>query len=447
MKTTFVFLVVSGIILHIKFGEPTQSLMPQAIYQMLKQHFVKNGVKFEIVFNSNDLVVLEKTLTLIKELKDYRMNKIFSGSDSKTFDLQHSAVFLFDSFRSFVLFKFDIASNGPKEVNLLIYCADLKVEFLENFQPEDDQIYSFLIEEEGQIMLKSVTLFTPQKCRSPQPIDVNKFSRKPMQWTEKTFFMTTIRDFHGCTLLFGVTQSPTMVAQVKLPNGRQFVTGTAVIIVKFLAPHLNYKIALAYRDNGDSRVADYELGSFMYIDEAAFYGWDITEPLETQAVVVAVPHGEPYTSIEKFFLPFDLTTWLLFLLVFTVAFSVVAIAKISRSSTLQNFVFGENVTTPGLNIFATFMGIGQQIIPRRNVARILLMNLVLFSLIMRTAYQGKYFEFLTKDIRKKEVQTVEELIEKNYTLYVNKRMNWTYNKDLLYFDILKRFALILNFDQ
>lgn len=38
---------------------------------------------------------------------------------------------------------------------------------------------------------------------------------------------------------------------------------------------------------------------------------------------------------------------------------------------------------------------------------------------MRTAYQGKMFEFLTSEIRKKGVQTIEEMFEKNLTLLVN----------------------------
>lgn len=42
----------------------------------------------------------------------------------------------------------------------------------------------------------------------------------------------------------------------------------------------------------------------------------------------------------------------------------------------------------------------------RRIARIMLMNFLLFSLIMRTAYQSKYFEFMfmNKAVHKKETQ-------------------------------------------
>lgn len=36
---------------------------------------------------------------------------------------------------------------------------------------------------------------------------------------------------------------------------------------------------------------------------------------------------------------------------------------------------------------------------------------------LRTAYQGKYFEFLTSDMRKPPIQSVEELIEKEIIIF------------------------------
>lgn len=38
---------------------------------------------------------------------------------------------------------------------------------------------------------------------------------------------------------------------------------------------------------------------------------------------------------------------------------------------------------------------------------------------MRTAYQGKQFEFLQKEMRKPNVQTIQEMIDQNFTLYID----------------------------
>lgn len=55
-------------------------------------------------------------------------------------------------------------------------------------------------------------------------------------------------------------------------------------------------------------------------------------------------------------------------------------------------------------------------LPGRNFARYLLANFILFCLVIRTAYQGMQFEFLQKDMRPNDVETIEEMIENNFTL-------------------------------
>ena len=132
-----------------------------------------------------------------------------------------------------------------------------------------------------------------------------------------------------------------------------------------------------------------------------------------------MPPGEVYTSWEKLLLPFDWQTWICLGLIFAVAFLVILLIKVSKASSMYDLVIGSNVTTPSLNVVAIFMGMSQVLRPQRNVARFMLMCFILFSLIMRTAYQGKYFEFLSSDMRRKPIQTIEELRDKNFTAIVS----------------------------
>lgn len=46
------------------------------------------------------------------------------------------------------------------------------------------------------------------------------------------------------------------------------------------------------------------------------------------------------------------------------------------------------------------------------------MCFLLFSLVMRTAYQSKQFDFMLRDMRPHDVETIEEMIENNFTFYV-----------------------------
>lgn len=62
-------------------------------------------------------------------------------------------------------------------------------------------------------------------------------------------------------------------------------------------------------------------------------------------------------------------------------------------------------------------GFAQTILPGRNFARFILMLFILFNLIMRAAYQGKQFEFMGLEMRRPDVQSIDEMIEQNFTLH------------------------------
>src|SRR5690349_12981924 len=113
-------------------------------------------------------------------------------------------------------------------------------------------------------------------------------------------------------------------------------------------------------------------------------------------------------------MPFDFFTWALIASTFVASFLAILILYFVKRS-IRDFVIGSNVTTPSLNVVQIFFGISQVILPRRNFARYLTMLFIIFCLIIRTAWQGKMYEFMQKDVAKPEVQTVEEMIDKGYT--------------------------------
>lgn len=47
------------------------------------------------------------------------------------------------------------------------------------------------------------------------------------------------------------------------------------------------------------------------------------------------------------------------------------------------------------------------------------MLFILFCLIMRTGYQGKQFEFMLKEMRRPQVQTIDELIQNEYLIWLS----------------------------
>ena len=185
--------------------------------------------------------------------------------------------------------------------------------------------------------------------------------------------------------------------------------GVFVELIKTLATHLNFTIS--YR----KVVGSYKL--FWGLEAVAVDQTVESDRFYTESQVIIVPTGKFYTPWEKLFLPFDRDTWIWLGIVFTTAILVILLIKLSNSASMYDFVIGSNVSTPILNVIALFMGIGQVFLPQRNVSRFLFINFILFCLIMRTAYQGKYFEFITCDIKKKPISTVDELKEKNFTIH------------------------------
>lgn len=153
----------------------------------------------------------------------------------------------------------------------------------------------------------------------------------------------------------------------------------------------------------------------------------VTRPFLFRNLQIAVPIGAELDPYEKFLLPFDFDTWMWILVTFLSATAAIACLKFAKPN-IQEFFIGKAVNSPLLNVVMIFFGISQIKSPGRNFARFLLMSFIMFCMIIRTAYQGKMFEFIQMDIRHPEVQTINELIDKNFTFYMEPQFNAYYNE-------------------
>lgn len=102
-------------------------------------------------------------------------------------------------------------------------------------------------------------------------------------------------------------------------------------MARALMRNLNYKMELLSTDQSNDLEAQ---DIFLYVTPEIslyyFYNFDMTALLRTLHIIVIVPAGEPYTSIEKFFLPFDMETWIYFTLYFAIGFLTIAALNYSR---------------------------------------------------------------------------------------------------------------------
>lgn len=133
--------------------------------------------------------------------------------------------------------------------------------------------------------------------------------------------------------------------------------------------------------------------------------------------ILIVPPGLPLTPFEKLFRPFQLTVWILLLVTFITAGGVITVIKF-QSKVVRGFVFGSRNKSPYMNILSVFTGVSMPLLPTKNFARSLLMMFLLFSIVKRTLYQGALFQFLQSDDRNKEVQSIDEVVEENFKVFM-----------------------------
>jgi hypothetical protein len=149
---------------------------------------------------------------------------------------------------------------------------------------------------------------------------------------------------------------------------------------------------------------------------------------------IFVTPSEFYTNFEKLLLPFDTTTWILLLVTFLVISGVIFLMKFIPKKIKKIFI-GSGNKTPGFNVVRIFFGIGQTRLPDESILRFILIFFVFFWLILRTCYQSKLFEFITADMRKPAPRTLDELIERDFTINL---VNDTAVYEVLYDAVIKR---------
>lgn len=130
-----------------------------------------------------------------------------------------------------------------------------------------------------------------------------------------------------------------------------------------------------------------------------------------------IPQPSKLSSFEKLAQPFKAAVW--FALVFCVCAGIVVIFIISIcSKNLKAIVIG--TSSPISNLFLVLLGYSQPTLPRTNFARFILMMFIIFSLVMRSIYQGSLYNFLQSDRGEIEVKSFNEMVEKKFKFLIGK---------------------------
>ncbi|KAL7012311.1 hypothetical protein ACKWTF_014760 [Chironomus riparius] len=293
--------------------------------------------------------------------------------------------------------------------------------------------FEILLVNDGDFLyLASIEWFSEWACNRPHLKILNIYNKSTQKWNKKH------QNFHGCELvmlLYPRTGGEKWGSYRTIPTTDAIKPfGLVPEVFELIATRFNFKpyfqpgklnrsvsIFQEFNEvtlipiNGTVKSPNVCYEIIRFSDTLKVTTQSTTSFLEIRDIILVTP-GDLYSPFEKLFLPFDDWTWKLIVLTFLGAF--VAIFVINRlPSIFKTIIYGENVTTPVLNVVSSFFGISQVKLPEKNFPRFILIMFVMFCLIFRTCYQSKLFEFMTSEPRRAPPKSVEDLVERNYTMY------------------------------
>jgi hypothetical protein len=456
MKTSTIILFLSLVIACLCFDNAKERAKKPEIYLNVDVHTIASSIveiidKFYIqgfrqfrvriygeftphlrdVINGIGIKINERSPLLIEH---------FLKVDNKTCTFEQSTVILTST------------SETLKEVIKLSMLTNLGerplrfIGFSEQIHQYDDVFFDWLGEFDGHMMdhfyfvvnkLKVIGLmkfmyFTEAYCNIPQGAFIDIFNAESQKWLLNLERAENGRRFAGCLIpisvnLFG--HGYYFENRGELDKRKNVVgsflrnmNGVCYQVHEIMSKMGNF--TTLYQANTDIKnVKEWRNGVPLFIKKQvlsyqfkALSQTDIFFPyVFTREYFFLLTPSETYTNYEKILFPFDLTSWILFTLSFCMTLLAIAIVNRQPRET-QAIIIGSNIRHPTYNVVGVFFGIAQMRLPRENCPRILLTFFVYLCLIFRTCYQGRMFDFMTSDMTKPDPETIDELIDRGYTI-------------------------------
>lgn len=361
-------------------------------FQMDKQNLYQSA----IIFADN-----------VQKVNEIKSNLMMDNNYAK--HLIFIIVFMYGDIKQSSFTDFDYLTHNTNALSLYIY---------------------YLFPRNDTYVLMTTNWFSELSCNRAQMTIINSFSKIQGKWMKELKYQRKFMNFWDCMITLETDFQD--IPGVNLYYGT--VTGLVPEFLRIMAVHGNFtpNFQISYQND----VLDTSTGKIfktqIYMRLGVYSVFTFGKVHFGSAFVPSdypfyVTPGELYTSYEKLFLPFDDTTWLFILITFTVAFVVIFVANI-LPKWIKKIIYGSNVVTPALSIIQIFFGISQTQVPVKNAPRMILIFFVFFCLVIRTAYQGISFDFLTTEMRKKPIYSIDQLISQNFTIVTMESSGYAFDE-------------------
>lgn len=290
------------------------------------------------------------------------------------------------------------------------------------------------IDDVKSVYIKSFFPFHEKQCGNTSAVTWKKLIDGKFYGSWGDILPVKTKNLFGCPIRM-VTFDRCPASCVNIAAKKPAVDGFNIRIIEIIAEKLNFElkteillgpdqwgtilangtttgaIKKIVNDDADITIGSYVLriSRLEVMDSSAAY---YSVPL-----VYSIPPGEKFKPLQKLLQPFEFIVWMMILI--TLSFGILVILIINwKVKKFRNFVYGTGIKNPIMNIVIAIFGGAQTKLPKRNFARFILMLFLLFCLVNRNVYQGSLYIFLQSDGRQKEVESLKDMIAKNFTYYM-----------------------------
>lgn len=131
--------------------------------------------------------------------------------------------------------------------------------------------------------------------------------------------------------------------------------------------------------------------------------------------MLIIPPGIEYSPFEKLVYPFQKAIWCSLIAIVVLSLFIMALYKYCA---VRDEMFGRHSKISFIDVVTIIVGGSQKNIPELNHMRLVLATFLIFSLVTRGLYQGALFQFMQTDKRHSEVQSIDEMIAKDFHFYM-----------------------------
>lgn len=382
---------------NISLDYSDSSLLAEGIAVAINQVFSKEKATLNMIHaNSLNSFILQDFMTeiLSKTFKRFKVVIQQTVSEKLPSTLEErirNVIISIQTFNDFLeiysrLSKANINLNGLYfivAVNDLLN-QDLEVIFGLMWKLKITNVNVIFKDKSGKVAVKSFNPFKSIECSDTSAIHINEFRNKKFTNGIEDFFRDKTKNLSGCPIRVSFCREPMNFVKL-LPNGSFEFSGRDIFIFKALSDKLNFRINNSFvgycgsLNASGSRGAlgslldslvDITDGSWILTPDRIKY-FDATTTVISTTSNFAIPPARDFTSFEKLIFPFSVLTWTLLCLCFLIGVFVIFIVNL-KSTLLQEITFGVGVHNPYKNLFIGFIGGSQNVLPKGNSARFLL---------------------------------------------------------------------------